>query len=459
MRIKKYVAKSMREALLQIKEELGEDAIILKTTKLQKKVFGIGGPDEIEVTAAVDEEAAARKTASQSAPAYTPLHLTGDTGVYNRPRTSPNPLGIGPAIPEPAAPNIRPYFQRQTYPKSRREILEEQQDAQASKAKAEEEIRALKSDMQELKDLVKSVLANTLSNNANAKAQNERPETAHSAPSINQQIPPSSIDAAMNMPAGDGAWNLFVKLLVDSEVKPEIAKRLVSSISGNFSDAEFENKLAATLGSQFPVSGPLRLKKGQPLVVAFVGPTGSGKTTTLAKLAAHCCLSKNKKISIITADTYRIAAIEQIRTFAEIVKVGLQVIFSPDEIGAALNECEGSDVIFVDTAGRSQRNKEHMEELRILLETLRPDETHLVLSATTKDSALSEMVRNYSSIKANRLLFTKLDETAKLGNIFNAVSEAGIPVSYFTTGQSVPDDIELAQAGKFVKRLMERRVM
>ena len=443
----------MREALLQIKEELGEDAIILKTSKLQKKVFGIGGPDEIEVTAAVDEDAAARKAASQNAPAYTPLHLSGDTGVYNRPRftNAPQGVGPGPAIPEPAVPNIRPYFQRQTYPKSRREILEDQ-DAQASKAKEQEEIRALKSDMQELKDLVKSVLANTLNNNV------QKQETAQSAVSINPQRAPAAANTAVNMPADEGAWNLFVKLLADSEVKPEIAKRLVNSISGNFSDAEFENKLAATLGSQFPVSGPLRLKKGQPLVVAFVGPTGSGKTTTLAKLAAHCCLSKNKKISIITADTYRIAAIEQIRTFAEIVKVGLQVVFSPDEVGAALAECEGSDVVFVDTAGRSQRNKEHMEELRVLLETLRPDETHLVLSATTKDSALSEMVRNYSSLKANRLLFTKLDETAKLGNIFNAVSEAGIPVSYFTTGQSVPDDIELAQAGKFVKRLMERRI-
>jgi len=458
MRIKKYVAKSMREALLQIKEELGEDAIILKTTKLQKKVFGIGGPDEIEVTAAVDEDAAARKAASQNAPSYTPLHLTGDTGVYNRPRFPNNPQNperVGPAIPEPAVPNVRPYFERQTYPKQRREILEDAGPAQAAKSKyAEEEIRSLKADMQELKELVKSVLTGGALSNIPPRPETSRIETVKPVPNM-----PANAPASVNTPLDDNGWNLFVKLLTDSEVKPDIAKRLVSSISGNFSDAEFENKLAAALGSQFPVSGPLKLKKGQPLVVAFVGPTGSGKTTTLAKLAAHCCLSKSKKISIITADTYRIAAIEQIRTFAEIVKVGLQVVFSPDEVGAALAECEGSDVIFVDTAGRSQRNKEHMEELRVLLETLRPDETHLVLSATTKDSALSEMVRNYSSIRANRLLFTKLDETAKLGNIFNAVSEAGIPVSYFTTGQSVPDDIELAQAGKFVKRLMERRIL
>jgi flagellar biosynthesis protein FlhF len=141
------------------------------------------------------------------------------------------------------------------------------------------------------------------------------------------------------------------------------------------------------------------------------------------------------------------------------VNVGLQIVFSPDEIPAALAACEGSDVVFVDNAGRSQRDKEHMEELRILVDVLRPDETHLVLSATTKDSDLADMVQRYRNIKVNRLLFTKLDETTRLGNIFNIVSDLGIPVSYFTMGQSVPDDIELAQPGKFVKRLMEGRAM
>jgi flagellar biosynthesis protein FlhF len=159
-------------------------------------------------------------------------------------------------------------------------------------------------------------------------------------------------------------------------------------------------------------------------------------------------------VSIITADTYRIAAIEQIRAFADIVNVGLQIVFSPDEMQTALEECSDSDVIFVDNAGRSQRNKEHMEELRLLMDVLRPDETHLVLSATTKDSDLHDMINRYRNIKVNRLLFTKLDETTRLGNIFNIVSDLGIPVSYFTVGQSVPDDIEVADPGKFVTRLL-----
>ena len=157
----------------------------------------------------------------------------------------------------------------------------------------------------------------------------------------------------------------------------------------------------------------------------------------------------------MTADTYRIAAIDQIRTFAEIVDIGLQVVFSPEEVSDALESCENDDIVFIDTAGRSQRNTEHMRDLESFLEVMHPDETHLVLSATTKDSDLNDTIKRYKDLNVNRLLFTKLDETARLGNVFNIVSNSGIHVSYLTSGQSVPDDIELAQAGRFIQRLLE----
>jgi len=255
-----------------------------------------------------------------------------------------------------------------------------------------------------------------------------------------------------------GGWAVLYKKLIDSEVKAHVAENLVRSIhDANASEDDVEKRFLTALASQFPVAGPLKLKKGGPLVVAFVGPTGSGKTTTLAKLAAYSCLSKRKSVSILTADTYRIAAIEQIRMFADIVKVGLQVVFSPEEVSAALESCAGNDVVFVDTAGRSQRNREHMEDLERMLQALKPDETHLVLSATTKDSDLLDTITRYKPLGVNRLLFTKLDETVRCGNILNIVGECALPVSYFTFGQSVPDDIELAQAGSFVKRLWEGR--
>ena len=254
-----------------------------------------------------------------------------------------------------------------------------------------------------------------------------------------------------------GPWAVLYKRLIDSEIKQEFATDFIQKLKNTTDDPEesINKKFIAVLKESFPVSGPMVLKKETPLVVAMVGPTGAGKTTTIAKLAAYCSIYKENMVSVITADTYRIAAIEQIRAFAEIVDIGLQVIFSPAEASDALEACENDDIVFIDTAGRSQRNKEHMRELEEYLEVLKPEETHLVLSATTKDSDLHDTIKRYKDLKVNRLLFTKLDETAKLGNVFNTVNDGGIPVSYLTSGQSVPEDIELAQPGRFVRRLLE----
>lgn len=408
MRIKKFTASSMREALLQIKEELGEDAVILKTRKIPKSVFSLGSKDEIEVTAGIDEEAV-------RAERMVPLKMNSNsTGVYKRPRGS-NIIDTN----APDAPEVRPFF---------KELIsqEPRSDHSASQSKKDnQQIEELKENLQELTALVKNIVGNGSS--------------------------VSTAPAALS-----GPWMNLYKKLLDAEVKPEIAGNVLKQIDSSnllLPDTMAEKKFLSSINDIFPVSGPLRLKKGSPLVIAFVGPTGSGKTTTLAKIAAHCCLNKNKKVSIITADTYRIAAIEQIRMFADIIKIGLQVVFSPDEIPEAMKNCSSDDLVLIDTAGRSQRNDEHMDDLKDLLCAFCPDEIHLVMSATTKDSDLCDIVNRYRLLNINRLIFTKLDETVKLGNIFNIVSESAVPVSYFTFGQSVPDDIELAQPSRYIQRL------
>lgn len=418
MRIKKFIAASMREALMQIKEELGEDAVILKTRKIPKSVFSLGAKDEIEVTAGIDEEA----SAPQSMP---PLKVNGtSTGVYSRPRASSVVDMQGPGAPE-----IRPFFPQTKKPARQMDLFYQEktpvQDQVNGSKNDKQEIEELKENIQELKTLVKNI--------ADSKT----------APTF------SAVSFT-------GAWGNIYKKLVDSEVKPDVAGKFLKKISSTdlmLSDTMVEKKFFTSLNDNFPVTGPMKLKKDGPLVIVFVGPTGSGKTTTLAKIAAHCCINKSKKVSIITADTYRIAAIEQIRMFADIIKVNLQVVFSPHEIPDALQACSGDDLVLVDTAGRCQRNAEHMDDLKELLDVLSPDETHLVMSATTKDSDLYDIISRYRSLKVNRLLFTKLDETLKIGNIFNVVNEAAIPVSYFTFGQSVPDDIELAQPLRYMQRL------
>ena len=415
MRIKKYVAKSVREALIQIKEEFGEEAVILKTRKLPKKVFSIGDQNDIEVTAAIDESSSDVKPLPM--PPLQVANKDGVTGVYRRqrPRTS-----CIVDMDKPDSPEVKPW-----YPPSGETSHVKLCTTTPDSSKEGLQIFELKENLNELRELVKTALVN-----GNASASVEF----------------------------SGACAVLYKKLIDSEVNAELAENLVKSINSSgtaLSDVQVEKKFISVMNTGFPVSGPLKLKKSGPLIVAFVGPTGAGNTTPLAKLAAYCAVHKSKSVSIITADTYRIAAIEQIRIFADIVKVGLQVIFSPEEIPVALQECVNDDIVFIDTAGRSQRNTAHMEELKNLMNGLQPDEIHLVLGATTKYSDLKDIIERYQTIKVNRLLFTKLDETLKIGNIFNIVNDSHIPLSYLTFGQSVPDDIELAQGGRFVHRLLE----
>ncbi|MBN1578431.1 MAG: flagellar biosynthesis protein FlhF [Chitinispirillaceae bacterium] len=406
MRIKKFTAGSMREALLQIKSDLGEEAIILKTRKLPKKVFSLGSHDEVEVTAAIDETAAAQ-------PALSPITMKS-TGVYERPRpagTVIDPGRAGPlALPRAGEKEDGRRTNDQRRGDDRRDRLE---------------LLELKEDIRNLRAMVKGIL-----------------------------------ESGGTAAAGGftGGWAVLYKRLVDSEVKPAVADELLKRVGSTdimLSDSQAEKQFTAEIASTFPVSGPLKLKKDGPMVVAFIGPTGSGKTTTLAKLAAHCRIVKKKRVSILTADTYRIAAIEQIRMFTDIIKVGLQVVFTPEEARSAIAECASDDIVLVDTAGRSQRNTEHMNDLQELLTALHADEVHLVLSATTKDSDLVDCIERYRGAGINRLLFTKLDETGRIGNIFNTVHRCDLPVSYFTNGQSVPDDIEVAQASRFIQRLLE----
>lgn len=406
MRIKKYKAESMKEALLQIKQDLGEDAMILKTRQIPKKIFSMGDKGGIEVTAAIDDNAASPK------PQLPPLNIKSNTGVYGPPRgrsntTTSTPVIPPSEIPKPTTPASGPVSRREHPALGERfQLLE------------------LRDDIAEMKKLLASILATGETKAAGGFA---------------------------------GPWAILYKRLADSEISHDIATSLINRLKSvtDSPGKDINQKFINELKNSFPVTGAFKLKEDGPLIVAFVGPTGVGKTTTLAKLAAFYSLTGKYQVSLITADTYRIAAIDQIKAFAEIVDIGLQVVFSSEEVHEALVSCENDDIVFIDTAGRSQQNTEHMSDLDDLLKKIEPDETHLVLSATTKTSDLNDMVKRYNSLGVNRLLFTKLDETGRLGNVFNVVSSSGIPVSYVTTGQSVPDDIEVARSGRFVQKLLE----
>lgn len=199
---------------------------------------------------------------------------------------------------------------------------------------------------------------------------------------------------------------------------------------------------------------PTRLIPGQRKVAALVGPTGVGKTTTLAKLAAHFALVQGQKVGLITADSFRIAAIEQLRVYGDILGIPLHAVDSPPEMALALQQTADCDVVLVDTGGRNHKDPERMAELKETLAVLRPDEIHLVVSLTANPRDAYELLEYYGPLGVNRLLFTKVDEASCPGLMINMRRRCPYPVGYITCGQSVPDDIMPADQVDFAHILL-----
>lgn len=188
--------------------------------------------------------------------------------------------------------------------------------------------------------------------------------------------------------------------------------------------------------------------------VAIIGPTGVGKTTTIAKLAANFALTQGHKIALVTADTYRISAVEQLKTYADIIDIPIDVVYSPDELKAALYRHRDKRLVLIDTAGRSPKNQYQLAELQALLAVDPYIETHLVLSTTTKYADALDTVNRFSVCSPQRFLFTKVDEASNLGTLFNLLYHFPSTLSYITTGQNVPDDIELANPSKLANLIL-----
>lgn len=184
-----------------------------------------------------------------------------------------------------------------------------------------------------------------------------------------------------------------------------------------------------------------------PRIIGFVGPTGVGKTTTIAKLAARFALYDGLSVGLITADTYRIAAVDQLKTYAEIIGVPLEVVFTAQDITTAKAKLEGKDCILIDTAGRSPKNEQQINELQDYLITADPTDIALVLSATMSYQAVKDCLLRFGPCNYNQLIFTKLDEAdSGFGTIYNAVRDVNLPLTYLTNGQNVPDDIVVSDS-------------
>ncbi|MBX3412477.1 MAG: flagellar biosynthesis protein FlhF [Pirellulales bacterium] len=240
--------------------------------------------------------------------------------------------------------------------------------------------------------------------------------------------------------------------LIEADVPEELARELVDRVRREAprdelgDDRLVRGRLCRMIEGDIRTSGPLRVTPGQCRVVALVGPTGVGKTTTVAKLAAQYRLREKRAVGLITVDTYRIAAVEQLRTYADIIDLPMHVVSTPREMRKSIEQMQHLELILMDTAGRSPRDEVKIQELKVFLQEARADEVHLVLSSVAGAASLARTAERFATAGTTSLLFTKLDEATGLGNLLPVIREAGLPLSYVTNGQNVPDDIEAADA-------------
>lgn len=262
-----------------------------------------------------------------------------------------------------------------------------------------------------------------------------------------------------NMPC----LKLVYNKLIDNEVDEAYANQIVGEVEKSLNkEAPLDNVLAA-------VYQKIILKLGEPVVIEtqenhkkvifLVGPTGVGKTTTIAKLASTLKLNKKAKVALMTSDTYRIAAVEQLRTYANILDIPLTVIYTEDEVPDALKKLEDYDIVLVDTAGRSHKDAEQCEEVFRLVNAVDSTtdlekDVYLVVSATTKYRDLVRITKTYEPLGDYKIIFTKLDETFGYGNIINIAMLTGKAMSYTTFGQNVPDDIDVINVQDIAKQLL-----
>lgn len=380
MRIKRYEAQTMQNALQKVKDDLGMDAVILQARDCSRQgLFGLFGRRKVEVTAASDVNLAS-------------FEPSGGRKSPGRPSGTFNPYA---------------YHQLET------------------------NFEALREELRKLETRVDNFTLQT---------------DPASSPDVPELLAP------------------LYQILVGNEVEEEIAKEIIWKVrerlsSGNAVDTvnrETVEQHALVVVEQFiATSGPLDVGKGQARVVALVGPTGVGKTTTIAKLAAAFSLIDKKRVALVTADTYRVAAIRQLQTYGEILGVPIEVVYSPEEMKSAISKHSGDDLILIDTAGRSPRNPMQIQELKCLMEASDPHEVHLALSATTRYADLLDVLERFGKIRIDRLVLTKLDEGTRFGSLLNLSVKTGKALSYVTTGQNVPEDFEPADARKLARLVLQ----
>jgi len=424
MQIKKFRGADMQEALQHVKRELGQDAIILSTRQVRGGggTFGLFGKPMLEVTAARDAE---------------------DNGG--------DAAGLLASLPNAFAKGRRVRGAGTESDLVKQILARNQIDTQSLLAPLQDEIQELKELLHHAGDVQRESVRESVSL---SQIQSEISEMRQTLQSLSAQ--------SAGLRDAEYAENLVVlfQQLIFNGMEEKFARRLIEESMKNIPVGEMEDFayvkifLARMLMKILKVTGGIRTEPNRQTIAALIGPTGVGKTTTVAKLASEQMLKFRRKVGLITVDTFRIAAVEQLKVYAKIMGVPITVVGSKQELRRAIQDFAECDAIFVDTGGRSQRDGLQMSEIYRMFGGDDPIDVYLTMSVTTKDSDQSEITRRFGQIPLAGVMYTKLDESTTFGSMFNHSIRFKTPVAYLTTGQKVPEDIEVATKERLVDLLL-----
>ncbi|MFO7765988.1 MAG: flagellar biosynthesis protein FlhF [Pelovirga sp.] len=443
MLVKKFEADTMAAALKQVKETLGPEALILSTRTLRKKGLGVLGRQTIEVTAAV-ESPAMRRGAMPNQGSYPASTSTTPANAdrSNRVETLEDEIvslsGHAPAT-DPDIPPAAPATDKRAAEERQRLQFQFESDS----------INQLKAEIDQLKELMTqltqaqtqmSVQPSPEVNDSAAEPAPARPMAPRPAATpIRSQAVPERPDPLVA---------LFRERGIDAESAATIAAYVTARMNHQQRrDPHLQREfLCATLAGLVQTQDPLWTPGQAQKKVSLIGATGVGKTTTIAKLAAQAMSAGGARVALVTIDTYRIAAVEQLKVYGEIMGIPVDVVFSPEQLQETFRRHRDKDLILIDTAGRSPRDKAKIDELDSFLGAHSGVENCLVLAAPTDDRLQQQSLDAFSQLPIRSLIFTKLDESDRCGCLINVPLRTNLPIGCLTNGQKVPEDLLPADA-------------
>jgi flagellar biosynthesis protein FlhF len=456
--VRTFKAATMQEALEIVRRELGPEAVILHTREIPQPRFlkWRRSAERVEVTAGTGVNVRPPRAREQSAPGrgIGPAPQPGGTSRVSFPHGDHSPTTSQPKAPAATYGTGGATGPRFSHPPAHAGAPPAPGLAGARSGSNRDDSSAFGPRSAAVPQAASAPAA------AGPGLTEQQTAIARQLSSIQQMVTQLTRESLQKVEDIPGELFQLYTELIDVEVEEDLARDLIHQLkrdggAGKIGDAPASKaRLRGMVEGEVRCASPIGTVPGRRRVVALVGPTGVGKTTTIAKLAANFRLRDGVRMGLVTVDTYRIAAVEQLRTYAEIIDLPMKVVTSPREMRRALDELSGLDLVLIDTAGRSPRDELKIQELKSLLAEAQVDEVHLVLSLVASPKSLQATAEKFAPAGTTAMILTKLDEAVGMGSLLSVARRVPLPVSYLTTGQDVPDDIEHASARRVARLVL-----